>query len=93
VVQENRRLSLGVQATHQTAAGSPPSSREWVFGRQRRRSSLLWMPLAGGKSGDRTLGGIIRTNPISYQSEGKQVMAIAAGNGMFTFELGEPAHY
>jgi hypothetical protein len=37
----------------------------------------------------KNLGGIIGTNPISYQNEGKQAISIAAGNGMFTLELGE----
>ena len=32
-------------------------------------------------------GGIIRANGISYSSKGKQVMAIAAGNSIFTFAL------
>jgi len=32
------------------------------------------------------MGGIIRANPISYLSKGKQVVAIAAGNAIFTFE-------
>ena len=31
-------------------------------------------------------GGIIRANPISYVSKGKQVIAIAAGSAIFTFE-------
>lgn len=32
-------------------------------------------------------GGIIRANPVSYLSRGKQVVAIAAGSSIFTFEL------
>jgi alcohol dehydrogenase (cytochrome c) len=32
-------------------------------------------------------GGIIRANPIAYQSHGRQVIAIAAGSSIFTFEL------
>ena len=32
-------------------------------------------------------GGIIRANGISYSSKGKQVVAIAAGNSIFTFSL------
>ena len=32
------------------------------------------------------LGGMIRANPISYLSKGKQVVAIAAGSAIFTFE-------
>jgi alcohol dehydrogenase (cytochrome c) len=32
-------------------------------------------------------GGGIRANPISYLSKGKQVVAIAAGSAIFTFEL------
>jgi alcohol dehydrogenase (cytochrome c) len=31
-------------------------------------------------------GGIIRANPISYLSKGKQVVAIAAGSSIFTFD-------
>lgn len=34
-------------------------------------------------------GGMIRANPIAYLSQGKQVVAIGAGRGLFTFELGE----
>ncbi|MDQ6700403.1 MAG: PQQ-dependent dehydrogenase, methanol/ethanol family [Acidobacteriota bacterium] len=34
-------------------------------------------------------GGIIRANPMSYLSNGKQVVAIASGNGLFAFELGQ----
>ncbi|MBM3813935.1 MAG: PQQ-dependent dehydrogenase, methanol/ethanol family [Acidimicrobiia bacterium] len=33
-------------------------------------------------------GGIIRANPVTYMSGGKQVVAIAAGSAIFTFELG-----
>jgi alcohol dehydrogenase (cytochrome c) len=33
-------------------------------------------------------GGIIRANPITFMSNGKQVVAIAAGASIFTFELG-----
>ena len=33
-------------------------------------------------------GGIIRANPITYMSRDKQVVAIAAGNAIFAFELG-----
>jgi alcohol dehydrogenase (cytochrome c) len=32
-------------------------------------------------------GGVIRANPISYLSRGKQVVAIAAGSAIFTYEL------
>jgi alcohol dehydrogenase (cytochrome c) len=32
-------------------------------------------------------GGMIRANPITYKSNGKQVVAIAAGTSIFTFEL------
>jgi alcohol dehydrogenase (cytochrome c) len=32
-------------------------------------------------------GGIIRANPISYLSEGRQVVAIAAGASIFAFDL------
>jgi len=35
------------------------------------------------------VGGIIRANPVTYISQGKQVIAIAAGNAILTFELGE----
>jgi alcohol dehydrogenase (cytochrome c) len=31
-------------------------------------------------------GGIIRANPISYLSKGRQVIAVAAGSSIFTFE-------
>ena len=31
-------------------------------------------------------GGIIRANPITFLSKGKQVIAIAAGNAIFTLE-------
>lgn len=34
-------------------------------------------------------GGMIRANPISFESKGKQVVAIAAGSSIFTFELGQ----
>jgi alcohol dehydrogenase (cytochrome c) len=34
-------------------------------------------------------GGIIRANPISYMTAGRQMIAIAAGNSIFTFELSE----
>ena len=34
-------------------------------------------------------GGIIRANPISYLSKKKQVVAIAAGSAIFTFELAD----
>jgi alcohol dehydrogenase (cytochrome c) len=34
-------------------------------------------------------GGIIRANPVSYLDAGKQAVSIAAGNSIFTFELGE----
>jgi len=33
-------------------------------------------------------GGVIRANPISYSSKGKQVIAIAAGSAIFTYDLG-----
>ena len=33
------------------------------------------------------LGGMIRANPMTYLSEGKQVVAIAAGSAIFTFQL------
>jgi alcohol dehydrogenase (cytochrome c) len=32
-------------------------------------------------------GGIIRANPITFLSKGKQVIAIAAGSAILTFEL------
>jgi alcohol dehydrogenase (cytochrome c) len=35
------------------------------------------------------LGGIIRAGPMTYQSGGKQVVSVAAGNAIFTFELPE----
>ncbi len=35
------------------------------------------------------IGGIIRANPVTYLSRDKQVVAIAAGNAIFAFELGE----
>ncbi len=35
----------------------------------------------------RNVGGIIRSNAISYMSKGKQVVAMAAGSSIFTFEL------
>jgi alcohol dehydrogenase (cytochrome c) len=34
-------------------------------------------------------GGIIRAGPITFLSQGKQVVAVAAGASIFTFELGE----
>src|SRR5713226_9629302 len=34
-------------------------------------------------------GGIIRASPITYLSRDKQVVAVAAGNAIFAFELGE----
>ncbi len=34
-------------------------------------------------------GGAIRANPISYLSQGKQLITIAAGRSVFTFELGK----
>jgi alcohol dehydrogenase (cytochrome c) len=33
------------------------------------------------------LGGVIAAGPVSYLSRGKQVFAIAAGNGIFTFAM------
>jgi alcohol dehydrogenase (cytochrome c) len=33
------------------------------------------------------LGGNIRSGPISYQVNGKQYLAVAAGSGLFTFSL------
>jgi len=33
------------------------------------------------------LGGIIRANPITYLADGKQLVSIAAGNGIFTFAV------
>lgn len=35
------------------------------------------------------IGGIIRANPMTYLDGKKQVVAIAAGNAIYTFELGE----
>ena len=35
------------------------------------------------------LGGIIRANPISFTSKGKQVIAIAAGSSIVSLQLGE----
>ena len=32
-------------------------------------------------------GGIIRANPVTFMSEGKQIVAVAAGSGIFAFEL------
>ncbi|MBI3471920.1 MAG: PQQ-binding-like beta-propeller repeat protein [Candidatus Solibacter usitatus] len=32
-------------------------------------------------------GGVIRANPVSFLSRGKQVVAVAAGNAIFTFAL------
>lgn len=34
-------------------------------------------------------GGIIRANPITYLDQDRQIVAIAAGNAIFTFELSE----
>ena len=34
-------------------------------------------------------GGVIRANPIAYMSQGKQLITIAAGSSIFTFELGK----
>jgi alcohol dehydrogenase (cytochrome c) len=34
-------------------------------------------------------GGIIRANPITYLSGGRQVVAVAAGSSIFTFDLGQ----
>ena len=34
-------------------------------------------------------GGIIRANPITYLSRDRQLVAIAAGNAIFAFKLGE----
>jgi alcohol dehydrogenase (cytochrome c) len=33
-------------------------------------------------------GGLIRANPIAYSVKGKQAVAIAAGNAIFTYDLG-----
>lgn len=35
------------------------------------------------------VGGVIRANPMTYMSNGKQVVAIAAGSSIFAFELTE----
>jgi len=35
------------------------------------------------------IGGIIRANPITFTCAGRQVVAIAAGSSIFTFDLGE----
>lgn len=34
-------------------------------------------------------GGLIRAGPITFLSRGKQIVAVAAGSAIFTFELGE----
>ena len=33
------------------------------------------------------VGGIIRANPVTYLSNGRQFIAVAAGNALFTFAL------
>ena len=45
-----------------------------------RRVTLLWR---------RTLGGMIANGPISYAVDGRQYVAVAAGNGLFVYALRE----
>jgi len=44
---------------------------------------------AGKEVWRQNIGGIIRSNPVTYLSHGKQIVAIAAGSAIFAFELGE----
>jgi glucose dehydrogenase len=50
-----------------------------------------WFKALDAKTGEEVwrinLGAPIRANPIAYESEGKQQVAIAAGQGMFVFAL------
>jgi alcohol dehydrogenase (cytochrome c) len=41
----------------------------------------------GKEAWRQNLGGIIRTNPVTYLVEGKQYVTTSAGNGVFTFAL------
>lgn len=45
-----------------------------------REGELLWKT---------TLGGMIANGPISYAVDGRQYVAVASGNGMFVFALGD----
>ena len=45
-----------------------------------RNGELLWKT---------TLGGMIANGPISYAVDGRQYVAVASGNGLFVFALGE----
>ena len=51
---------------------------------------IFALDAANGKSLWRfQTGGAMKSNPISYQSEGKQYIAVAAGAAIFTFALGK----
>ena len=70
-------------------AGVLSTAGQLVFGGSDEGHLFALDATSGQEVWRQNLGGIIRTNPISYQSQGKQVIAIAAGNSMFTFELAE----
>ncbi len=49
-----------------------------------RTGALLWRS---------TVGGSIRSGPVSYMVDGKQYVTINAGNAIFTYTLGAPASH
>ena len=52
----------------------------WFFALDARTGGLLWK---------KYLGGQVIASPITYQANGKQYVAIAAGTSLFAFALSE----
>jgi alcohol dehydrogenase (cytochrome c) len=70
-------------------AGVLSTAGDVVFGGSDEGSFFALDARTGKELWRQNTGGIIRANPISFLSKGKQVVAIAAGSSIFTYELGQ----
>jgi alcohol dehydrogenase (cytochrome c) len=70
-------------------AGVLSTAGQLVFGGSDEGYFFALDAATGQEMWRQNVGGIIRANPITYRIQNKQVVAIAAGSAIFTFELNE----
>lgn len=70
-------------------AGVLSSAGKLVFGGSDEGYFFALDAETGKEQWKLNMGGIIRANPITYMSKGKQIVAIAAGSSIITLHLGE----
>ena len=84
---QDRRAEVGIQDDRRHRAGILTTASDLLFtgGREgyffaldARTGALLWKA---------TVGGQVRSGPMTYSVGGRQYVAIAAGNSLFAFAL------